>query len=595
MSLLIKALDKAQAEKKAQATEANNALKAEQKKNKPSKSKKKTKAEKHKKVKVAKQTAFELETSNINDQKLEQPNKNQTPGLTLSPPKENIVTAEPDENMAIPDVLKESAAVKAIEKKAKALSIGPTERVASLASTSSVNAKRKPNAITPTVDVETDLAPKVSSKPIEKLTPKILPPLAKPIPSQSNAVVNKSEEVSSERAANVFTVKQTDKAIQQNSMLPIIVGAAFIALIALAVYYYQFIDYSPEIVIPPRNVVQRTSVESPVTTNVIKQDVASKMASQSTNNAITTEQAELDVSQVKAGVMQDKVAPKPAITEQVIEAGALALSDANQTQTNELRQTSIFTTNTQGSDIQNNLTENSLAPTEEIVARKNNGLNQLENEPRLIKLDKVVLSESASIEVTKNKSENAISPLLMEAYEAYNTGNDDLARESYKNVLRKDSLNIDAMLGLAAISTRQKRNSDANGWYRKVLSLAPRNATAQSGLLFIQDQSSAQVNVSKIKSMLAVSPSDASLYVALGNSYGGKNEWGAAQQAYFEAYRLNQSAENAYNLGISLDQLNKPKLALPYYQEALAKIAQLNTTAIDQAGLEARIAVIDGS
>ena len=43
-----------------------------------------------------------------------------------------------------------------------------------------------------------------------------------------------------------------------------------------------------------------------------------------------------------------------------------------------------------------------------------------------------------------------------------------------------------------------------------------------------------------------------------------------AQQAYFEAYRLeSDNADYMYNLAVSLDQLKQPKLALDYYQKAL--------------------------
>jgi uncharacterized protein HemY len=80
------------------------------------------------------------------------------------------------------------------------------------------------------------------------------------------------------------------------------------------------------------------------------------------------------------------------------------------------------------------------------------------------------------------------------------------------------------------------------------------------------------------------------LHVALGNLYAEHNQWALAQQAYFDAYSLNASAENAFNLAVSLDQMGKPKLALPYYQHALALLA--NNSNIDKAALEARIAAI---
>ena len=91
--------------------------------------------------------------------------------------------------------------------------------------------------------------------------------------------------------------------------------------------------------------------------------------------------------------------------------------------------------------------------------------------------------------------------------------------------------------------------------------------------------------------MLAKQPDDANLHAALGNLYAEQNQWPAAQQAYFDAYRLQASADNAFNLAVSLDQMGKSKLALPYYQRALT-LAKTGSNGIDIAALEARIAAI---
>jgi uncharacterized protein HemY len=132
--------------------------------------------------------------------------------------------------------------------------------------------------------------------------------------------------------------------------------------------------------------------------------------------------------------------------------------------------------------------------------------------------------------------------------------------------------------------------ADANGWYGKVLEVDPRNNIAQAALLDSKSQGNETDNESYLKNMLVKHPEDANLHVALGNLYAEQNQWSAAQQAYFDAYRLNASADNAFNLAVSLDQMGKPKLALPYYQRALEQVS--GTSNIDKAALEARIAAI---
>ncbi len=212
----------------------------------------------------------------------------------------------------------------------------------------------------------------------------------------------------------------------------------------------------------------------------------------------------------------------------------------------------------------------------------------------------VIASESASMRVTKTQSQNSINPVLISAYEAYNAGNDPAALKLYKQVLQRDVRNSDALLGLGAIAQRQGRLADASGWYSKVLEVDPKNTAAISFLLDNQMQNQPvnqnESTETQLKNMLATKPNDANLHALLGNLYAQNDQWPAAQQAYFDAYRHNASAENALNLAVSLDQMGKPALALPYYQQALniaQEQAQSGRSQIDKTSIEARINAIN--
>jgi len=63
--------------------------------------------------------------------------------------------------------------------------------------------------------------------------------------------------------------------------------------------------------------------------------------------------------------------------------------------------------------------------------------------------------EKPSIKVTPKEVETSVNPVLMRAYEAYNAGNDIQAQQDYKEVLKRNGPNVDAMLGLGAIASRQ--------------------------------------------------------------------------------------------------------------------------------------------
>jgi len=201
-----------------------------------------------------------------------------------------------------------------------------------------------------------------------------------------------------------------------------------------------------------------------------------------------------------------------------------------------------------------------------------------------------IASESVSIQVSSGKKSVGINPNLVNAYNAYNNGQDSEAQALYKKVLKQDTRNVDALLGLGAIADRQGRLSDAQGWYQKVLELEPRNAIALAA--FYDYQQADENTVAHFKNLIANEPNNAHLHAGLGNLYAEQNQWPDAQQAYFEAYRLDPSSENTFNLAVALDQMGKPSLALPYYQQALALSNGQANNVIDTSILQQRISAI---
>ena len=366
-------------------------------------------------------------------------------------------------------------------------------------------------------------------------------------------------------AANVFSAKSV-RVNNQNTSIALIAGVGLMVLLAMGVYFYQFVDNTPNVVIPPRpsEMVQtqplpspENSTAMPVQTTVVQ--VAETPAPQAFVPDNEAPPAEMQETLIKQTAKKPVVSEKPRLTanEEVIVAENETIVD----------ETAVVTSS-----------------------------NKKRGKSKKMQFGEAIATPSASISVSKTKSEAAgINPVLMSAYEAYNAGDDASAQKLYKQVLQRDVRNVDALLGLGAIASRQGRVADANGWFGRVLEVDPRNSMAQAALLDSnlqsnQAQGNEVNNESRIKNMLVKHPDDANLHVALGNLYAEQNQWPAAQQAYFDAYSLNGSADNAFNLAVSLDQMGKPKLALPYYQRALEQAT--GTSGIDKAALEARIAAI---
>jgi tetratricopeptide (TPR) repeat protein len=446
-----------------------------------------------------------------------------------------------------------------------------------------LQAEKKTAKPMPEPVLELDLAP--ASKPVVadvviKPTPSYTPPSVQPSANNAQA----------KNAANVFSAKGNE-AKTDSARLAMIAVAGLTALLGMGLYFYQFVDNSQPIVVPARpldqaaaspQVVATASTETPAEQNLPQQNIDTQ-----TNSTVPAEES---VSSETPPLAKETILP-PA---DIAEVGLAAIKKP--------KKTKAMVDDEAVSDLEEELESTNLAdePAEEtILADNEDATNRLQasfssnkttKKTRKSKNNAAIASDSASIQVSKSTPQAGVSPALMAAYEAYNAGNDKDAIKLYKQVLQLDVRNVDALLGLGAIAARQGRAADANGWYSKVLEVDPRNNIAKTAMLDSQSQGNESTNETSLKNMLAKQPNDANLHVALGNLYAEQNQWPAAQQAYFDAYSLNKTADNAYNLAVSLDQMGKPKLALPYYLRALEQTTDASN--IDKAALQARITAI---
>ncbi len=190
-----------------------------------------------------------------------------------------------------------------------------------------------------------------------------------------------------------------------------------------------------------------------------------------------------------------------------------------------------------------------------------------------------------SLKLSQSIDAPRINPDVAAAYDALTRGDYGQARQRYERALQAEPLNIDAHLGLAATAARMGESAMAAQHYRRALDLDPRNGTALAGLLAINGSANPQAMENELRTLIAKDPDSAALQFSLGNLYAGDRRWREAQQAYFEAYRLeSENADYRYNLAVALDHLKQDKLALDYYQKALAQAlkggAQFDSVAV---------------
>ena len=200
-------------------------------------------------------------------------------------------------------------------------------------------------------------------------------------------------------------------------------------------------------------------------------------------------------------------------------------------------------------------------------------------------------NQAAAPEPAPAKAVAQVHPKVESAYSAYVAGNIDVARTDYEQALRDDPGNRDALLGLAAVDVRSARLEAAEATYLRLLRTDPRDAHAQAGLIALRGARMDPLVVeSRLKTLLATDPGAHVLNFALGNQLGQQGRWAEAQQQYFKAFAADpENADFAYNLAVSLDHLRQPRLALEYYQRALALVAKRGAS-FDPAAARARIA-----
>ncbi|MDH5536708.1 MAG: tetratricopeptide repeat protein [Betaproteobacteria bacterium] len=162
-----------------------------------------------------------------------------------------------------------------------------------------------------------------------------------------------------------------------------------------------------------------------------------------------------------------------------------------------------------------------------------------------------------------------MNPLLAEGYAALTAYRLEPARELYGRLLKAEPRNIDALVGLAAISAQEGKSEDAIQHYLRILELDPRHALAQSGLIAVLGRADPLAAESRLKQLISREPSG-HLYFTLGNLYADQSLWAQAQQAYFQAFHLEPAnPDYAYNLAVGLEHVSQRKSALGFYQRAI--------------------------
>lgn len=166
-------------------------------------------------------------------------------------------------------------------------------------------------------------------------------------------------------------------------------------------------------------------------------------------------------------------------------------------------------------------------------------------------------------------------PTLIRAHEALTAGDFVAAEVGYAKTLARDERNADALHGVAVLAVRRGDHARAESHYRRALAADPTDAIAHAGLHGLGCVADTVQEESRFKTLIAGQPEQHVLRFALGNIYAAQGRWHDARSQYLLAHVADpDQPDYLFNLAVSLEHVQEPRLALERYRAALAAAAR---------------------
>ncbi|MFK7731683.1 MAG: tetratricopeptide repeat protein [Pseudomonadales bacterium] len=158
-----------------------------------------------------------------------------------------------------------------------------------------------------------------------------------------------------------------------------------------------------------------------------------------------------------------------------------------------------------------------------------------------------------------------------QAYAQWTGGDLSGARTAYERILQANPEDTEALVGLGSMAQQQGNEDLAVSYLVRAVKNKPDHAFALAALASLSSTENRGRLEKDLMQLARSNPNVSELPFILGNWYARDKRWADAQQAYFDAFnRDSQSADYAFNLAVSLDQLGKTASAKSFYQKAIA-------------------------
>lgn len=197
----------------------------------------------------------------------------------------------------------------------------------------------------------------------------------------------------------------------------------------------------------------------------------------------------------------------------------------------------------------------------------------------------------ASVE-NKNPSYNADLE-LEHAYELLMAGQSQSAIEIYKDILRRDKRNQDALFGLATTYHRMGDLQSALPVYGQLLKINPEHREALNNFLVLVSEESAVDALRELEQLERKNPDFSPIPAQLSILYDNLGQPDAARKKMMRAINLEpDNLVYKYNLAIMLDKQGKTRDAASLYRELMTASRQGKALPADAKNIEARLSYL---
>lgn len=227
-------------------------------------------------------------------------------------------------------------------------------------------------------------------------------------------------------------------------------------------------------------------------------------------------------------------------------------------------------------------------------------LNHTRNMQDLFKADEQAVSntqgESLGVKIEMKTPKINLNYELEKAYNAINSGQNEAAIETYKNILTNTPDNTQALFGLATLYHRARQLDKARPLYSRLLTISPQHRDGFNNFLVLLADEAPHEALAEMEKLEAKNPGFSTIPAQMAIIYQKLGEPDKATEKMFRAVALApENLTYRYNLAIMLDKQKKYDEAAKLYRQLIEAVERGEKIPGNIANIQQRLTFISSN